>query len=86
MVRLVFTVLIVVHGFIHAFGFLKAFGLVHFEGLTGSIAKPVGAIWGMTACLFLLTAVLFGLKMDWWWISGFISFVISQALIVSYWQ
>ncbi|MCF7876364.1 hypothetical protein K9M06_04835, partial [Candidatus Bipolaricaulota bacterium] len=46
----------------------------------------VGAIWGMTACLFLLTAVLFGLKMDWWWISGFISFVISQALIVSYWQ
>lgn len=86
MLRIVFTVLLVVHGLIHTFGFLKSFGLVHFEGLAGSIAKPVGAIWGMTACLLLLTAVLFGLRVDWWWISGFISFVISQALIVSYWQ
>ena len=43
--RLLFALLLVVHGLIHAMGFAKAFGLAELSQLTREISRPLGVLW-----------------------------------------
>ncbi len=86
MVRIIFAAVLALHGLIHIFGFLKAFGFAQLNQLTQVISWPAGVIWAITSGLFVLTAVLFGARINWWWIVGLIALILSQALIAGSWQ
>jgi hypothetical protein len=53
---LVFAIVLVVHGLIHAIGFAKAFGLADLPELTQPISPLLGALWLLTALLFFVAA------------------------------
>ena len=86
MAKIIFATVIGVHGLIHVLGFLKAFGFARLTQLTQTISRPVGITWAVTSGLFIGVAILFGLKVDWWWIVGLLAVVPSQALIIGSWQ
>ncbi|MEO8795239.1 MAG: DUF6544 family protein [Daejeonella sp.] len=84
--RILFLVLIVIHGLIHLLGFAKAFDLGTITQLSKDISKPIGILWLTAFFLFLLTGVLFFLKKEEWWIIGIIAVIVSQTVIVLVWQ
>lgn len=84
--RIAFLIFVVIHGLIHLFGFVKAYGLSEVKQLTQTISKPFGMIWLLAFVFFALTAIMFALKYNYWWFFGFIALVISQILIVFFWQ
>lgn len=48
--------------------------------------RLAGTFWLLTFLLFLSAAVLYIKKIDWYWVPGAIGLIISQTLIVIYWQ
>ncbi|WP_462413312.1 DUF6920 family protein [Neobacillus sp. Marseille-QA0830] len=86
MKRILFLIIVVLHGLIHLLGFVKAFNIKEVEQLAGYISRPIGVIWLVTAVLFLTVAVLYVLKNHTVWLYCFIAVLISQTLIVISWQ
>ena len=84
--KLVFAIIILIHGIIHLMGFVKAFQLADINPVTQSISKPLGMLWLFTALFFVIAAVLFYLKIEWWFVLAFIAIFISQTLIIIYWK
>jgi len=84
--KIAFIILVVVHGFIHLMGFVKAFELSTVEQITHTISKPMGVMWLIVFIFFITVAILFFLGNAYWWIVGFVAIVISQVLIIIYWQ
>ena len=84
--RILLAILISIHGIIHLFGFLKAFGVSEFNAITQPISKPFGIIWLITFILFLTTLVLFLIQHNGWWMIGILAVLLSQFLIILYWQ
>jgi len=67
-------------------GFAKAFDIGNITQLTKEISKPVGVLWLAASVLFILTAILFFLNKEEWWLIGIISVILSQLLIFTIWQ
>lgn len=86
MVRILFTLLLLLHGLIHFLGFAKAFKFAEISQLTQAISKPAGAFWGLTALLFTIASILLVLKKDSWWLWAIPALLISQILIFGSWQ
>ncbi len=86
MPKVIFLLLLFIHGLIHLMGFAKAFKFAEITQFTQSISKPVGAFWGLSTLLFVLVGVLFILKKDTWWIWAMAAVFISQVLIFTSWQ
>lgn len=86
MTKLVFIGIVVIHGLIHLLGFLKAFELANISELTQNITRPLGILWLTTALLFVTTALTFAFKNDWWWAIAFVAVVLSQILVITFWQ
>lgn len=86
MIRSVFLFIILLHGLIHLLGFVKAFEWAPVQQLTRTIPKPFGLIWLLVALLFLATAALYFSRKGDWWIIGIPAVILSQLLIVLYWQ
>ncbi len=84
--RIAFIVILVIHGLIHLLGFVKAFGLANVKQLTQTISKPFGGLWLLACILFVVTALMYLSKNGYWWLPGFIAVLISQILIILYWQ
>lgn len=84
--RILFFILVFIHGLIHVLGFIKAFELSEVKQLTQPISKPLGLVWMLSFILFLITTALFIFKNNYWWLFGVVSVVISQALIIYFWQ
>jgi len=94
MARLLFAALLIVHGLIHVIGFLKEWkmgpstilsGKTLFPLTTGA-AKFAGIIWLFTSLLWIVAMLGFVLKKDSFWIPALIALVLSQILVVIYWQ
>ena len=68
--RIFFFLLLTIHALIHLLGFVKAFRLAEVGQLTQSISKPAGAAWLATSILLLLGAILFLLKIEYWWLAA----------------
>jgi len=93
-VRIIFLVVMAIHGLIHLLGFAREWNLlsrdqfksetiVHFSG---TMARMVGLLWLVT-CMLLLSATLLAiLRKDYYWIPAGIAILISQVLIILYWQ
>ncbi len=84
--KIIFTLLVTIHGLIHFIGFAKAFGYGKIEQLTKEISKPIGMIWFITALALIIVAILFLLKKDGWSMLGIIAAIVSQVLIFTVWQ
>ncbi|QHT65317.1 hypothetical protein GXP67_00820 [Rhodocytophaga rosea] len=83
--RIAFIILVIAHGLIHLLGF-KSFGLSEVKQLTQPIAKPFETVWLLTFILFVLAAIQFAFKHSYWWVFGLLAVVISQILIIFFWQ
>lgn len=86
MLRILFLLIILLHGLIHCMGFAKAWGYADMKQLTLPISKTTGVAWLCTALLFLTTALLFSLKDERWIWTAVPATVLSQVLIVWVWQ
>ncbi|MCX6578607.1 MAG: hypothetical protein NT166_00305 [Candidatus Aminicenantes bacterium] len=86
MFKIIFCIIIIVHGLIHLMGFVKAFKLAPMDQLTQPISKPVGLLWLLTALLFLAAVFLFLRRLEFWWIIAAPAIIISQVLIIFSWR
>jgi hypothetical protein len=84
--RTALAIIIGIHGIIHLFGFLKAFGFVEFNAISLPISKTLGIFWLLAFVLFAFATVLLVLSYNNWWAFGFLALIISQVLILNYWQ
>ncbi|MBF8296736.1 MAG: hypothetical protein HW389_3281 [Bacteroidetes bacterium] len=83
--RIFFFLLLTLHSLIHLLGFVKAFNLAEVSQLTQGISKPAGAAWLLAAILLLVGAVLFLLKIEYWWLAAAPGVILSQVLIIISW-
>jgi hypothetical protein len=86
MMKVIFAFIVIIHGLIHLMGFVKAFQLAEINELTHNIPKPIGLLWLISALLFIIAAAILLLKKDWWWMIAVPALVLSQLLIIMYWQ
>jgi len=84
--RTIFGFLLLIHGFIHLTGFVKAFELADISRLNRGISKPTGVLYLLASLIFLVTTTLFFLNKDRWPILAIISVLISQFLVILYWN
>jgi len=84
--KIIFAIILTIHGLIHIMGFTKAYDYAKIAQLTKDISKPMGIIWLIVALLFVVATILLLLKNDGWLIPGVIAAIISQILIFSVWQ
>lgn len=86
MIRNFFVLFVLVHGLIHSLAFVKAFEWAPVQQLTQAISRSFGLIWLCVALLFILTAALLFVGKGYWWIIGIPTLILSQLLIIFYWQ
>lgn len=86
MLKIIFFIIIIVHGLIHLMGFVKAFNLAPIEQLTQPISKPLGLLWLLAVLLFLAAVFLLLLRHELWWIIAALAIIISQTLIIFSWR
>ncbi|MBL7859000.1 MAG: hypothetical protein JNM57_15015 [Cyclobacteriaceae bacterium] len=84
--KYIFIFLLLIHGLIHLMGFAKAFNYAPISQLTRFISKPLGLLWLAAALLFVVAAILYGLKTDYAWMVIIAAVMTSQILIVGNWQ
>ncbi len=78
--------MLTIHGLIHLMGVAKAFQYASIKQLTISISKPVGFLWLITALLFAVTAIVFLLQKNYWFIFSTAAIVMSQLVIILSWH
>ena len=94
MIRILFVIILFIHGLIHLLGFVKEWQLAKVEQLTGktliplsgSLSKIVGAFWLLICILFVVSASVYLVKKEWWWMMAAAVLIVSQILIILYWQ
>jgi len=84
--RFLLAFILLVHGLIHLMGFAKAFGLAEIPQLSQGISKPMGLFWLLTMILFMLSAVFFLLRKEWWFGPAIMAVIFSQLLIIGGWH
>lgn len=84
--RILFTILLLLHGLIHLMGFIKAFNLGKIDQLTLEIPRFHGALWLLATLLFIITTASYLLNFEKWWFIGIFAVVVSQILIFMFWQ
>ena len=84
--RIIYLLILLLHGTIHFMGFIKAFRLATIAQFTRDISKPMGLFWLLTGLLFIVTAILYILKKDAWSILAILAVLLSQILILFFWQ
>jgi len=83
--RIAFIIILSLHGLIHLIGLFHALG-IKADAINSDIPRQQGYFWGLATVLFLLTAVLFYLENELWWLIGLIAILVSQWLIILTWQ
>ena len=84
--RLVLSLIIVVHGLIHVMGFAKAFKYAELSQLTQEISKSAGLLWLLCAIAFIAAGVLFAAKQSSWWWIALPAVILSQWLMFASWE
>ena len=83
--KIVFSLILIIHGLVHVLGFLKAFRFVEISQLSQHISKPIGLFWLLSGILFLLAAKQF-MQNNVWFYTTIVAIIISQVLIFLYWR
>lgn len=93
MSRILFSILMLVHGLIHLFGFAKQWELAEVSLMSGKSLIPVsdittrvlGAGWFAAYVLFMLASLGYFRRRSWWMPTTLAALILSQALIIFYW-
>jgi len=84
-VKIVFAILLLLHGLIHLMGSVKAFGVADMPQFTQQISRPMGIVWLCAALLFVATTIALFAWPERWWLIGAVAIVVSQVAILSSW-
>ncbi len=84
--KIVFVILLSIHGLIHLMGFLKAFGFAEIPQLSQNFSKPEGLLWLTVASVFVSLGVLYLMKNNLWFWIAIGAVLLSQVLIIMNWQ
>jgi len=86
MLKSLFVFVTIVHGLIHLLGFVKAYKLADVLQPSQDISKPAGLVWLLTSLLFIAATSAYLFNRNWWWMIAAAALVLSQTLIVMFWQ
>lgn len=94
MLRILFGIFILMHGFVHLTGFVKEWNIGRVTRLSGKTLLPLspvmsrvaGALWLVAALGFALSACGWLFRKEWWWVVAFCCVILSQPLIIIYWK
>lgn len=86
MSKILFSILLLIHGMIHLMGFLKAFQLAEISELKLPISRHVGVFWLITVLIFLVALGQYLLKNGYWWMPAMAGILLSQVLVILFWQ
>jgi hypothetical protein len=84
--KVLFLIIVIVHGLVHLMGFMKGFLLAELNELTTPVSKPMGILWLVASLVLLLSGILFLLKSPTWWLIALFGVMISQVLIFIFWK
>jgi hypothetical protein len=80
------VVILTIHAILHLIGFLAAFKLAEFKELKQPISKTTGLLWLLAFVLLAQASIALAFNHSFWWLSALAGAVLSQVLIVMYWQ
>lgn len=83
--KLLFIILVFIHGLIHLLGFIKGFDLMTLKAFTGAVSKPLGLLWLFAALLIISYGVMFWAQHPTAWMMGLMAVAVSQGLIFVMW-
>jgi hypothetical protein len=82
-----------VHGLIHLLGFSREWSFAPTEKLGERIhelsekaPRTVGILWLIASSLFISGAILFAFEKQYFWVTAVLGLVLSQSLIILYWD
>lgn len=84
--KVVFLILLLVHGLIHLIGHYNAYNPGKIEGMTLPVSRPFGFLWLITAILIIVTTALLSFNLIFWWFLGLVALFLSQFLIIRFWH
>lgn len=84
--RIIFLILVLLHGLIHLLGFVKAFHFQEVKELTLPVSKPMGLVWAAVAFLFLIYGMLHFFRAKYAWVVGLVTVIVSQVLFIYFWK
>lgn len=84
--KILFFILVILHGLIHLLGWIKGFEIKEIKALTLPISKPMGLLWLLAAALFVIYGLMYLFQSRYTWVLGLIGVVISQILIFIFWK
>ena len=84
MLRILFILVLGVHGLIHFMGVTKAFA--NSGPIKIAVGKAEGIAWLASGLLFLAALTGYLLRSDWWWKLAIPAVVLSQVVIILAWQ
>jgi hypothetical protein len=84
--RVLFGVVVILHGLIHLMGFLKAFKLAELKEIKLEIPKSMGLVWLLAALLTTGAGALYLAAQAWWWMLAVPALLLSQAVIILSWR
>ncbi|SMG09052.1 hypothetical protein SAMN05661096_00183 [Marivirga sericea] len=84
--RIAFLIIVFIHGLLHILGFLKGVGIYEVKELSLPISKLLAILWLLASFLLLLYGITFLLSTQYAWLVGCIALVLSQILIMLFWN
>ena len=91
MIKIAFSLLLVIHSLLHLIGFLNGEALAKIKIFNGNNAvlkfiSGSGKVAWIVASIILTTTMLFYITgKSWWWMPAAVGVILSQALIIIYW-
>jgi len=84
--RIIFFIIVILHGLLHVLGFLKSFGTFGIgEFMVLPISETAGTLWLLSAVLIVFYGFSFLDKRKYSFIIGFTAVLVSQVLITCFW-
>ncbi len=90
--KIIFTIIMLIHGLIHLMGFLNAFEInwidqsLFSNRYADTPRRILGALWLATAVCFIVTFGMYLQKSTHWWLFSLIAIALSQILIFFFWK
>ena len=86
MIRVGFSVIVLLHALLHGLGVAKAFDLVSLEQLQQPVSRPMGVLWGVAGVTLLASVAASVVAPTLWGIICILGVVLSQLVIITSWR
>lgn len=86
MLKILFILLVSIHGLIHLIGFIKAFYPERLQSFPLSIPKAQGLLWLTAFLLFAISLGSYLMQIHSWWMWATGAIILSQILIIGSWK